>query len=163
MRMHVHTHARGAQGAEAGGWLAPEPGAGSCLPSGPGAASFSVPAPGSLAAGLVGSFLVEEEEVWEGRKGSVSLATSDSPASRQIHREPTGPRVKDLLQGGRAMGSWNGEFQGARVSRLWSQSCVDLESHGSSKPTGPLEVSMFLTWGPVRATLNLCRMWVRVQ
>lgn len=125
-------------------------------------ASFSVPAPGSLA-GLVGSFLVEEEEVWEGRKGSVSLATSDSPASRQIHREPTGPRVKDLLQGGRAMGSWNGEFQGARVSRLWSQSCVDLESHGSSKPTGSLEVSMFLTWVPVRATLNLCRMWARVQ
>lgn len=34
-----------------------------------------------VAAGLAGSFLMEEEEVWEGRKGSVSLATSDSSAS----------------------------------------------------------------------------------
>lgn len=43
--------------------------------------------------------LMEGKEVWEGRKGSVSLATSDSLASLQIHLKPTGLRVKDLPQG----------------------------------------------------------------
>lgn len=81
-RVRVHTHTRGALGAEE---LEP-------------AGSFSVPAPG-VAAGLAGSFLMEGKEVWEGREGSVSLATSDSLASPQIYLKPTGLSVRDLAQG----------------------------------------------------------------
>lgn len=50
-------------------------------------------------------------EGWEGRKGSVSLATSpDSLASPQIPLKPTGLRVRDLPQG--HSGSWGGEVPG---------------------------------------------------
>lgn len=45
-------------------------------------------------------------------------------------------------------------FQGAHVSRLWLQSCLNLESHGSSKPAGPLEGFHVFNVGPVRAALN---------
>lgn len=97
-RVRVHTHVRGAPGAEVGaGWprsLALGP---VCLQDQKQVPSVS-PTPG-VAAGLAGSFLMEGKEVWEGRKGSVSLATSDSLASPQIHLKRTGLGVKDLPQG----------------------------------------------------------------